>query len=70
MQRYTTKIHQIEELKLLGTDSNHSVQIQIKLKFEFEFVVRDTEESEVFDLVAFGYVTFSVETVLARVYRR
>jgi len=27
-------------------------------------------ESEVFDLVAFGNVLFSVETVLARVYRR
>ena len=41
---------------------NSSVQSQIRLKSQFEFV-RDTEESELHDLVDFGVVSFSVETV-------
>jgi len=45
-------------------NSNSSVQIQIKSKSQFEFVPRDTEESKVLDLVDFGVVAISVETVL------
>ena len=44
--------------------SNYLVQIRIEAKFEFEFVPRDTEEFEFFDLVDFGDVEFSVETVI------
>jgi len=40
------------------------LQIQIKSKSQFEFVPRDTEESEVLDLVDFGGVAFSVESVI------
>jgi len=43
---------------------NSSVQTQIQLKFQFEFVLRDTEESELLDLLDFGCVAFSVETVI------
>jgi len=34
------------------------------LKFRFEFVLRDTEELECLDLVDFGVVALSVETVI------
>jgi len=44
--------------------SNSSVQIQIKPKFHFEFVPRDTEASQFHDLVDFGGVVISVETVI------
>jgi len=43
--------------------SNFSVQIQIKPKSQFEILLRDTEESEFFDLVDFRDVAFPVETV-------
>ena len=43
---------------------NSSVQTQILLKFQFEFVLRDTEESELLNLLDFGGVAFSVETVI------
>jgi len=42
-------------------NSNFSVQIQIKPRSEFEFALRDTEKP---DLVDFGDVVFSVETVI------
>ena len=45
--------------------SNSSVQIQIKPKSHLEFVPRDSEEFEFFDLVDFGGVVFSVETVIS-----
>ena len=44
--------------------SNSSVQIQIKPKSHLEFVPRDSEEFEFFDLVDFGGVVCSVETVI------
>jgi len=40
-----------------------SSDYQIKRQSQFEFVPRDTEESEFLDLVDFGGVAFSVETV-------
>jgi len=40
------------------------VRIQIKPKSQFEFVLRDTEESEFLDLVDFGDVALSVESVI------
>jgi len=45
-------------------NSNALVQTQIKSKSQFEFVPRDTEESEFLDLVVFGDVAISVETVI------
>ena len=49
-------------------NSNSLVQIQIKpksdWKSQFEFVPRDTEKSEFRDLLNFGEVAFSVETVI------
>jgi len=36
----------------------------MKPKSQFEFVLRDTEQSEVLDLVDFGGVAISVETVM------
>jgi len=42
-------------------NSNFSVQIQIKPMSEFEFALQDTEKP---DLVDFGDVVFSVETVI------
>ena len=50
-------------------NSNSSVQIQIEPKSEFEFVAQDTEEFEFLDLVDFGDVAFSVETVLLDILR-
>jgi len=44
---------------------NSSVQIQVQSKSQFEFVPRDTEESEFLDLVNFGNVAFSMETVIS-----
>jgi len=44
-------------------NSNSFVQIQIQSKSQFEFVPQDTEKSEFVDLVNFGDVSFSVETV-------
>jgi len=41
-------------------NSKFSVQIQI----QFVFVLRDTEKSELFDLVDFGDVAFWVEIVI------
>jgi len=43
---------------------NSLVQVQIMLKSRFEFVPRDTEKSELLDLMDFGDVAFSVETVM------
>jgi len=45
-------------------NSNSLVQNQTKPKSQFQFVPRDTEESEFLDLVDFGDVAFSVETVI------
>ena len=45
------------------TSSNSLLQIQIKQKFRFEFVPQDTEKSEYLDLVDFGELTLSVETL-------
>jgi len=45
-------------------NSNSLVQIQIKSISPFEFVPRDTEESELLDLMDFWGVAFSVETVI------
>jgi len=45
--------------------SNSSVQIQIKTKSQLEFVPRDTEKSEFLDLVDFGGVAISMETVIS-----
>jgi len=47
-----------------SSNSNSSVHIQIKPKSQFEFVPRDTEKSEFLDLVDFGGVAISVETVV------
>jgi len=44
--------------------SNSLVQIQIKSKSQYEFVPRVTEKSESLDLVDFGGVVISVETVI------
>jgi len=41
--------------------------IQIQLKSQFEFVMRDIAESELLDLVDFGVVEFSVETVIRNI---
>jgi len=51
------KIHQIEKLKFLSTTS-------IFLLFSFCFCAGKTEKSKFLDLVDFGDVTFSVETVV------
>ena len=48
--------------------SSPSKQIQIKPKSLFEFEPRDTEKSELLDLVDFGGVAFSVEIVIGRFY--
>jgi len=40
------------------------VQIQIKSKSQYEFVPRDTMESDFFDVVDFGCVAISMETVI------
>ena len=40
------------------------VQIHIKQEFQFEFVPRNTEESEFHDLVDFGDVAISVQSVV------
>jgi len=45
-------------------NSNSSVQIQNKPRSHFELVPRDTEDSKFLDLVDFGCVAFSVETVI------
>jgi len=45
-------------------NTNSSVQIQIKSKSEFEFAPRDAEKSENPDLVKFGGVAISVESVI------
>jgi len=45
-------------------NSSSSVQIQFEPKSQFEFVTQDTEEFEFLDLVDFGDVVFSVETVI------
>jgi len=42
------------------------VQIEIKPKSQFGFVLRKTEESEFLDLVDFGDVAFSVDSVMRR----
>jgi len=49
----------------MSRNSNFSVQIQIRPKSQFEFVPQDTEESEFLDLVDFGDVAISVETVIS-----
>jgi len=46
-------------------NTKSSVQIQIKPKSKFEFVPRDTEDFEFLDLVDFGGVAISVETVIS-----
>ena len=56
---YTPDILQTQKLKFLTTNSIH-----IELKSQFECVPRDTEESKFLDLVDFGDVAFSVETVI------
>jgi len=48
--------------------SNSSVQTQIQQQSQREFVLWDTEESELLDLVDFGGVAFSVETVIDILY--
>ena len=45
-------------------NSNSLVHIQIKSKPQFDFVLRDTEEFEFLDLVDFGVVAISLETVI------
>jgi len=45
-------------------NSNFLVQILIQPKAQFECVTRDTEKSEFLDLVDFGNVAVSVETVI------
>jgi len=50
--------------KSTSRNSNSSVQNQIKLKSPFEFVPRNTEKSEILDLVDFRSVAISVETVI------
>jgi len=45
-------------------NSNSSVQPQNKPRSHFEFVPRDTEDSRILDLLDFGCVAFSVETVI------
>ena len=54
---YLPKIHQIEKPKFL-------VHIRTRPTLQFEFVPRGTEESEFLDVVAFGGVAISVETVI------
>jgi len=44
--------------------SHSSAQVQMKPKSQFESVPRDAEKSEFFDLVDFGNVAFSVDTVI------
>jgi len=44
---------------------NSNLQVQIKPESQFEFVLRDTEESEILDLVDSGGVAFSVETFMS-----
>ena len=39
-------------------NTNFPVQIQIKFKAPFEFVPQNTKESDLLDLVGFGYVAF------------
>ena len=53
---YLPEIQHIEKLKFLGANS-------IQLKLQFEFVPRDTEKSEFLDLLDFGGVAISVETI-------
>jgi len=48
----------------ISRNSNSSVHIQIKSKRHFEFVPRDIENSEFLNIVDFGSVAFSVETVM------
>jgi len=43
-------------------NSNFSVQIQINPQSHLKFVLRDTEESQFFDLVDCGDAVFSVGT--------
>ena len=50
---YTPEIHQIKRFNLLGANSNS----------QFEFVPRDTQESELPDLVDFESVVFSVKAL-------
>jgi len=45
-------------------NSNFLVQYQTKPKSQFEFVPQNTDESEFLDLVDFGGIVFSVETVI------
>ena len=47
-------------------NSNSSVHIQIIPKSQHEFVPRDTDQSEVLELVEFGGVAISGETVIRR----
>ena len=47
-----------------SSNSNSSVPIQIKPKSQFGIVPRDTENSEFLDLVDFGGVAISKETVI------
>ena len=46
-------------------NKDFSVRIQMSLKFQFKSVLRHTEESKFLDLVDFGEVAFSVESVIA-----
>jgi len=45
-------------------NSNPPVQIQMKPKSRFEFVPQDTKRSEDLDMVDFGCVIISVESVI------
>ena len=45
-------------------NSNCPVQIRMKSKSQFEYVQQVTEKSEFLNLVDFGDVAFSVETVI------
>ena len=60
----STENHATPSESTKSRNSNSSVQNQIKPNFQPEFVPRDTEESEIFDLVDFGGVAFSVATVI------
>jgi len=55
---YTPEIHQIQKLKFHSTISNLSQKIS-------ESVLRDTKESEFPDVVSFGDVAFSLDSVLS-----
>jgi len=65
-QHYTTDFieNALPQKPTNSKNSNSSVQIQIKPKSQFEFVRWDTEKSSFSNAVDFGYVAFSVKTVI------